>query len=218
MKNTPLHSSLNHSKASLFVLSTKTTGAIAAVAVGLAAAARPAALRMSSRGLLLSMGALQCSWLGANLAISFLEAPVKFLAPTPARRSQLDVGRHVFSAFNKIEVILAAFDLLGWYLLARRGLLPGSSLPGSFTAGTGSAPFSGFRQMGWRHWLRFAPGLIVYIFESFAFLPVMRGFSARVIEGRPVEAAKVHGVYVFLEAFKVTTLAIGTVTLGRALL
>ncbi|GJJ71733.1 hypothetical protein EMPS_04090 [Entomortierella parvispora] len=213
MKNTPLHSRLDHSQASLFVLSTKTTGAIAAAAVGLATAARPFGYRMSGRGLLLSMGALQCGWLGANLAISFLEAPVKFLAPTPAKRSQLDVGRHVFSAFNKVEVLLAAFDLLGWYLLVQRGLVPGSSMT---TAGT-TTPFSGFRQLGWRQWLRFTPGLIVYVFESFALLPALRGRSARVIEGRPVESARIHTLYVALEAVKIAALTISTVTIGRAL-
>ncbi|KAF8944303.1 hypothetical protein BGZ47_004413 [Haplosporangium gracile] len=204
MKNQPLHSRHNHSKGSLFVLSTKSTGVIAAVSIGLAAAARPYGNRMTGQGLLLSMGALQCCWIGANLAISFMEAPVKFLSPTPARRSLIDVGRHVFSALNKVEVVLAAFDLLGWYLLTQRGLVPGGS--------------SGFRQLGWRQWLRFSPGLIVYLFQSFTFLPVMRGVGERYIEGRPTENAKVHGIYVALEVLKVATLITSTVTLGRALL
>ncbi|KAF8937805.1 hypothetical protein BGZ58_002123 [Dissophora ornata] len=158
------------------------------------------------------MGALQCGWLGANLAISFLEAPIKFLAPTPARRSLIDVGRHVFSAFNKVEVILAAFDLLGWYLLTQRSLvapLPTSAAPGLL----------GQLKMGWRQWLRFSPGLIVFVFESFTFLPVMRGVGARFIEGQPVEKNnRAHVVYVALEAIKVATLAASTASIGQALL
>ncbi|KAF9287567.1 hypothetical protein BGZ88_008561 [Linnemannia elongata] len=204
MKNQPLPSRHNHSKGSLFVLSTKSTGVIAAASIGLAAAARPYGNRMTGQGLLLSLGALQCCWIGANLAISFLEAPVKFLSPTPAKRSLIDVGRHVFSALNKVEVVLAAFDLLGWYLLTQRGLVPGSA--------------SGFRQLGWRQWLRFSPGLIVYLFQSFTFLPVMRSVGARYIDGRPTENARVHGVYVALEVLKVATLTASTVTIGRALL
>ncbi|KAH7043057.1 hypothetical protein BKA57DRAFT_471364 [Linnemannia elongata] len=204
MKNQPLPSRHNHSKGSLFVLSTKSTGVIAAASIGLAAAARPYGNRMTGQGLLLSLGALQCCWIGANLAISFLEAPVKFLSPTPAKRSLIDVGRHVFSALNKVEVVLAAFDLLGWYLLTQRGLVPGSA--------------SGFRQLGWRQWLRFSPGLIVYLFQSFTFLPVMRSVGARYIDGRPTENARVHGVYVALEVIKVATLTASTVTIGRALL
>ena len=67
MKNQQLHSRLNHSQGSLFVLSTKSTGVIAAISIGLAAAARPYGNRMTGQGLLLSMGALQCCWIGANL-------------------------------------------------------------------------------------------------------------------------------------------------------
>lgn len=122
----------------------------------------------------------------------------------------MDVGRHVFSAFNKVEVLLAAFDLLGWYLLVQRGLVPG----GTFA----TTPFTVFRQLDWRQWLRFAPGLIVYVFESFALLPALRSRSARVIEGRPVESARVHTLYIALEVFKIVTLAISTVTIGCALL
>ena len=133
-----------------------------------------------------------------------MEAPVKFLAPSPARRSLIDVGRHVFSALNKVEVPLATFNILGWYIITQRGgLVPGSS---------------SFRQLGWRQWLRFGPGLIVYLFQSFSFLPVMRNVGARYVEGRPVESAKVHAVYVGLEILKVATLTASTVTIGRALL
>lgn len=67
MKNQPLPSRHNHSKGSLFVLSTKSTGVIAAASIGLAAAARPYGNRMTGQGLLLSLGALQCCWIGANL-------------------------------------------------------------------------------------------------------------------------------------------------------
>lgn len=67
MKNQQLQSRHNHSQGSLFVLSTKSTGVIAAVSIGLAAAARPYGSRMTGQGLLLAMGALQCGWIGANL-------------------------------------------------------------------------------------------------------------------------------------------------------
>ncbi|CAO3565157.1 unnamed protein product [Mortierella alpina] len=104
---------------------------------------------------------ITCLWLGANLAISFLEAPVKFLAPTPARRGLIDVGRHVFSALNKVEVGLASFDLLGWYLIMRRGLVPAASMTGSASLA------STLWQMG----PLLAPGLIVYALQSFFSYP-----------------------------------------------
>ena len=42
-------------------------------------------------------------WFGFVTAISFMEAPVKFTAPSLTLAVGLDVGRHVFSALNKIE-------------------------------------------------------------------------------------------------------------------
>ncbi|KAF9982459.1 hypothetical protein BGZ65_002838 [Modicella reniformis] len=202
---TKQHSRLGHSPASLFVLSTKSTGVVAAAAVGLAVAARPYGATLSHSGLLLSLGGLQCGWLGANLAISFLEAPVKFLAPTPARRSLIDVGRHVFSALNKVEVTLAAFDILGWYLVTQRGLVAeGEGILNEF--------------LGRGRWFRFIPGLIVYVFQSFTFLPVMRNVGARYIEGQPtVESARTHVVYVALELIKVIALGISTAGIARTL-
>ncbi|KAG0074219.1 hypothetical protein BGZ93_005594 [Podila epicladia] len=203
------NSRIHHSAGSVFVLSTKSTGIIAAISVGIAAAARPYGAQMSGRALLLSLGALQCCWLGGNMAISFLEAPVKFVSPTPSRRNLVDVGRHVFSAFNKVEVFLAALDIVGWSLVLQRGLVPAASSP------SGSL---GLRQLGWNAWLGFAPGIIVYIFQSFTFLPTLRSVGARFVEGKPVESAKVHGVYVGLEALKVATLVASTLGIRRALL
>lgn len=45
-------------------------------------------------------------WLGMVLAISFLEAPLKFRAPGVTVRIGLGIGRLVFKALNTIEVLL----------------------------------------------------------------------------------------------------------------
>jgi len=47
-------------------------------------------------------------WLGMVLAISFLEAPLKFRAPNVTRQIGLGIGRLVFRALNSIEVMFAA--------------------------------------------------------------------------------------------------------------
>jgi hypothetical protein len=47
-------------------------------------------------------------WLGAVLAISFLEAPLKFRAPGVTLPLGLAIGRLVFRALNIVEVVLAA--------------------------------------------------------------------------------------------------------------
>lgn len=47
-------------------------------------------------------------WLGMVLAISFIEAPLKFRAPGVTLRIGLGIGRLVFRALNTVEVVLAA--------------------------------------------------------------------------------------------------------------
>ncbi len=46
-------------------------------------------------------------WLGMVLAISFLEAPLKFRAPEVTLRIGLGIGRLVFRALNTAEAVLA---------------------------------------------------------------------------------------------------------------
>lgn len=47
------------------------------------------------------------TWLGMVLAISFLEAPLKFRAPGVTVRIGLGIGRLVFRALNAAEVVFA---------------------------------------------------------------------------------------------------------------
>jgi hypothetical protein len=46
-------------------------------------------------------------WLGMVLAISFLEAPLKFRAPGVTIPLGLGIGRLVFRALNAVEAVLA---------------------------------------------------------------------------------------------------------------
>lgn len=52
--------------------------------------------------------ALSFLWLGMVLAISFIEAPLKFRAPGVTLQIGLGIGRLVFRALNTVEVVLAA--------------------------------------------------------------------------------------------------------------
>ncbi|WP_406430155.1 hypothetical protein OHB00_00605 [Streptomyces sp. NBC_00631] len=53
-------------------------------------------------------GAVTFLWLGMVLAISFLEAPLKFRAPGVTIPIGLGIGRMVFRALNLVEAVLAA--------------------------------------------------------------------------------------------------------------
>ncbi len=52
-------------------------------------------------------------WLGMVLAISFLEAPLKFRAPGITVQLGLGIGRLVFKALNACESVLAVSALAG---------------------------------------------------------------------------------------------------------
>ena len=62
-------------------------------------------------------------WLGMVLAISFLEAPLKFRAPGITIPLGLGIGRLVFRALNICEVVLAAVALVAVVL----GRAPGGA-------------------------------------------------------------------------------------------
>ena len=51
-------------------------------------------------------------WLGMVVAISFLEAPLKFCAPGVTLQIGLGIGRLIFRALNTVEVILAVVILV----------------------------------------------------------------------------------------------------------
>lgn len=51
--------------------------------------------------------AITFTWLGMVVAISFVEAPLKFRAPGVSLQIGLGIGRLVFRALNTIEAVLA---------------------------------------------------------------------------------------------------------------
>src|SRR5829696_1749042 len=58
--------------------------------------------------------ALTFVWLGMVLAISFLEAPLKFRAPGVTLQVGLGIGRLVFRALNACEVVLGIAVLIAF--------------------------------------------------------------------------------------------------------
>jgi hypothetical protein len=60
-------------------------------------------------------------WLGMLLGVSGLATPVKFMAPSLSLPAALDVGRHTFAAFNRVEWLLAIVLLLALWR-SRAGL------------------------------------------------------------------------------------------------
>lgn len=124
-------------------------------------------------------------WLGMVLAISFLEAPLKFRAPGVTVRLGLGIGRIVFRALNAIELVLAVVlvALLAW------------TPPGTPTV--------------------LVVALLALVAVQIGFVrPVLNRRSNRVLAGEEPPRSRAHLVYVGFEIVKVVLLAaVGITTL-----
>lgn len=127
--------------------------------------------------------AVTFTWLGMVLAISFLEAPLKFRAPGVDLRTGLAIGRLVFRALNAVEA-LAALALLA--CLAAGGA-PGRVLAAGIAAAA------------------------LLVIQAAAVRPLLSRRSDRVLAAPPgtdPPRSRVHLAYVALELAKVAALAV----------
>jgi hypothetical protein len=125
------------------------------------------------------------TWLGMVLAISFLEAPLKFRAPGVTLPVGLGIGRLVFRALNACEVVLAVAVIAG-VLTAH---VTGVALTAAVTA------------------------VVMLAVQVLLVRPALTRRSDRVLAGEDGPRSRAHLGYVGLEAVKVIALAIGGVAL-----
>ncbi|GAA4615539.1 hypothetical protein [Saccharopolyspora hordei] len=119
-------------------------------------------------------------WLGMVLAISFLEAPLKFRAPGVDLRTGLAIGRLVFRALNTAEAVLAVVVVVG--LVAAR---PGGGVLAAAAA---------------------AIGLLVL--QLVAVRPRLARRTATVLAGHDGPRSTAHLWYVALEVLKAAALVV----------
>jgi hypothetical protein len=124
--------------------------------------------------------ALTFLWLGMVLAISFVEAPLKFRAPGVTLQIGLGIGRLVFRALNAAEVVLA--------LGVGAGLLAGSS-------GTAAATAA------------YVVAAAALAAQLLAVRPALTRRSDAVLAGADGPRSHAHLWYVGLELVKVVALA-----------
>lgn len=117
-------------------------------------------------------------WLGMVGAISFLEAPLKFRAPNVTLQIGLGIGRLVFRALNRVEVIFAVVIMA--FIVAR---------PPS--AGVIAA---------------FAIALAALAAQLAVVRPRLNRRSDKVLAGLNAPRSRGHYAYVGLEAAKVVAL------------
>lgn len=118
-------------------------------------------------------------WLGFVLSISFMEAPIKFRAPGVSRNVALSIGRVVFRALARVELVL-------WLLVALALWVA-----------------------GWppRTAVWFAALTALLIAQQVWLLPTLDRRAATVIADQPVAANPgLHRTYVATECAKVACL------------
>jgi hypothetical protein len=124
-------------------------------------------------------------WLGMVLAISFLEAPLKFRAQGVTLQIGLGIGRLVFRALNAVEVVLAIVILV-------------STAAAPPSAGAAAA-------------LAVAFGALAL--QIGAVRPRLNRRTDQVLAGLDAPRSRGHYVYIGLEAIKVAALAAGGILL-----
>jgi hypothetical protein len=117
-------------------------------------------------------------WLGMVLAISFLEAPLKFRAPGVSVRIGLGIGRLVFRALNLVESVLAAAVVVA----VAAGDAPGRVLVWTVAA------------------------VAVLVGQLAVIRPRLNRRSDRVLAGEDLPRSRGHLFYVAFEAVKVVAL------------
>jgi hypothetical protein len=129
--------------------------------------------------------ALAFVWLGMVLAISFLEAPLKFRAPNVTLQIGLGIGRLVFRALNTVEV---GFALVIVAIVA---------------AGPTPARIA----------VAFSVALAALAVQLIAVRPRLTRRSDRVLAGSDGPRSRAHYAYVGLEVVKAVALVVAGILL-----
>ncbi|MEW1736297.1 hypothetical protein [Nocardia beijingensis] len=117
-------------------------------------------------------------WLGMVLAISFLEAPLKFRAPGVTLPLGLGIGRLVFRALNIVEAVLAAVLVLAALIVG-----PGTAV-----------------------WVWLGIAAVVLAVQIAVVRPPLSRRSDRVLAGEDLPRSHAHYWYIGLEVVKVVGL------------
>ncbi|MGW5374796.1 hypothetical protein ACWESM_05110 [Nocardia sp. NPDC003999] len=123
-------------------------------------------------------------WLGMVLAISFLEAPLKFRAPGVTLPLGLGIGRLVFRALNTVEAVLAVLLVLAAVIV-----------------GPGAATWA---------WLGVAGAVLAV--QIVVVRPPLSRRSDRVLAGEELPRSHAHYWYIGLEVVKVVALVALAIT------
>ncbi len=124
-------------------------------------------------------------WLGMVLAISFLEAPLKFRAPNVTLQIGLGIGRLVFRALNTVEGCLALLVV---------AIVVAVPLPARFI-------------------VTFSAAIAALAIQLIAVRPRLTRRSDEVLAGTEGPRSRAHYAYIALEAVKAVALLVAGILL-----
>jgi hypothetical protein len=119
------------------------------------------------------------TWFGMTAGVSLLATPVRFTAPTVTRAIGIDIGRVVFTALNRAELVALIILLIVVRISGRA-----------------------------RRWWAISGVLaLIVLLQSAWLLPLLAERAAIVVAGGEPPASAVHGIYSTLELAKLALLA-----------
>ncbi len=119
-------------------------------------------------------------WIGFVMAISFMEAPLRFRAESITVPMALQIGRLVFHALNGCEIVFAV-GLVGCHL-----------------------QLASSKKSNWLLW--FVIGILVV--QTVLLFAVLDARTNAIIAGESVGESHVHSMYIALEFVKLVSLAL----------
>lgn len=117
-------------------------------------------------------------WFGMTAGISLLETPVRFTAPTLTRPVALDIGRVVFAALNKAELVALLVLLLVVRISGRAREL----------------------------WIQCSALILILLAQSIWLLPQLAARAQQIVAGVEPAPSMLHGTYSVLELLKLLLL------------
>ena len=117
-------------------------------------------------------------WFGITAGVSLLATPVRFTAPLITRPIALDVGRVVFSALNKTELVALVVLLIVVRVSGRAREL----------------------------WMQCSALVLILLAQSVWLLPQLAERSQQIIAGIEPAPSMLHGTYSVLELLKLSLL------------
>ena len=113
-------------------------------------------------------------WAGGLLGVSFIAAPAKFWAPSLTLPVALDVGRHTFQFFNKLEVVALVILLILVFRATKDSLTRGlASLIG-----------------------------LLLLFQTIWLLPMLDQRVFIVLQGQTPPESRLHFVYIACDVWR----------------